>query len=103
MNFQCTASGGTIGGGTFPGAINNYSQVEPDFSTFDLSFGYNTGMIPTNTYLQNLTLQLTVHNVLGKHASFEYGPTFATRNPAGYDITIPNSGRVVRVTLIKNW
>ncbi|HEX5279140.1 MAG TPA: TonB-dependent receptor plug domain-containing protein [Micropepsaceae bacterium] len=103
VNFQCTASGGTVGGGTFPCAINNYSQVEPDFSTFDLSFGYNTGMIPTNTYLRNLTLQLTVQNVLGKHASFEYGPTSATRNPAGYDITIPNIGRVVGVTLIKNW
>jgi hypothetical protein len=103
VNFQCTAAGGTVGGGTFPCAINNYSYIEPDFSTFDLSFGYNTGTIPANTYLQNVTLQLTVQNILDKHSSFEYGPTSATRNPAGYDITIPNIGRVVGVTLIKNW
>ncbi len=103
VNFSCTASGGTIGGGSFPCAISNYSYIEPSFNTFDLSFGYNTGTTPANTYLQNLTIQVTITNLMGVHSPFEYGPTSATRNPAGYDITEPDLGRVIGVTLVKNW
>src|SRR5262249_11212361 len=86
VNFACTASGGTIGGGSLPCAISNFSYVQPAWDTFDLSLGYSTGTTPANTYLQNITLQLTVINLLGKHAAFEYGPNSATRNPSGFDI-----------------
>ena len=34
-----------------------------------------------------LRLQLTVQNLMGKHAAFEYGPNASTRNPAGFSIT----------------
>jgi hypothetical protein len=103
VNFQCTSPGGNVGGGTFPCAISNYSNIEPPWYTFDLSLGYNTGDNPASTYLKNITVQLTVQNLLGKHAPFEYGPSTSTRNPSGYDILKPNTGRILGITLIKNW
>jgi iron complex outermembrane receptor protein len=103
VNNQCTAAGGKIGGGTFPCAISNYSSIQPEWNTFDLSLGYNTGDMPENDYLKQLTVQLTVTNIAGIHAPFEYGPTSATRNPAAYSIRVPDMGRVVGLTLIKNW
>jgi hypothetical protein len=103
VNFACTTSGGSIGGGTFPCAISNFTYEQPAWDTFDLSLGYNTGTIPSNTYLQNITLQLTIIDLLGRHAAFEYGPNSATRNPSGFDIIQPNMGRVVGLTLVKNW
>lgn len=103
VNFQCTASGGTIGGGTLPCAIMNYNNYQPAWNTFDLSLGYSTGTIPANTYLQNLTLQLTLQNMMGIHPAFEYGPTSTIRNPAGYNIIAPDFGRVIGITVLKNW
>ena len=103
VNLQCTTSGGTVGGGTMPCAIGNWSNVEPSFYTFDLSFGYNTGDIPANDYLKHMTVQLTVQNLMDKHSSFEYGPSTSTRNYSGYDILKSNEGRVIGISLIKNW
>jgi len=45
-NFQCLVAGGTVGGGTFPCLISNYNNIEPSYYTFDLSIGYDTGVIP---------------------------------------------------------
>ena len=103
VNLACTTMGGTLGGGSFPCAISNFSYIQPAWDTIDLSFGYSTGTIPANVYLQNLTLQLTVTNVMGRHASFEYGPNSTTRNPGGFNILQPDYGRVIGLTLIKNW
>ncbi|MDE2477143.1 MAG: TonB-dependent receptor plug domain-containing protein [Alphaproteobacteria bacterium] len=105
VNFQCTTSGGTLGGGTFPCAINNFtsSSFEPDWNTFDLSLGYNTGDMPENDYLKRITIQLTINNIMGIHSPFEYGPTSVTRNPSAFDITRSDLGRVVGLTLVKNW
>lgn len=74
VNFQCTSAGGSVGGGTLPCAIGNFSNVEPSFITFDLSFGYNTGDKPANTYLRNLTIQLTIQNLMDRLSHFDYTP-----------------------------
>jgi len=103
VNFQCTTSGGNTGGGTFPCAISNYTQIEPSFYTFDLSLGYNTGDMPANDYLKRVNIQLVVQNVMGKHSPFEYGPTTASRNISAYDILRSNVGRVVGINLVKTW
>jgi TonB dependent receptor len=103
VNFQCTSAGGTVGGGTMPCAIGNFTQIQPASYTFDLSFGYNTGDIPANDYLKRLTIQLTVQNLMGKHPSFEYGPSSSVRNPGGYNILQSDLGRVIGLTLVKNW
>ena len=103
VNLQCTTAGGTLGGGTLPCAIGNFSFIQPAWDTVDLSLGYNTGDMPVNDYLKRITLQLTVVNLMGKHAPFEYGPNSQTRNPSGFSILAPNYGRVIGLTLIKTW
>ena len=103
VNFQCTVAGGSTGGGTNPCAINNWSNIEPAWYTFDLSFGYNTGDMPANNYFKNVTVQLTIQNLMGIHSPFEYGPSTSTRSISGYDILKPDTGRVIGLSLIKNW
>jgi iron complex outermembrane receptor protein len=103
VNNQCTAAGGSTGGGTFPCAITNFTNIEPSFYTFDLSFGYNTGDLPSNEYLKGINIQLTVQNLTGRHSPFEYGPTTASRNISAYDILRSNLGRVVGITVVKTW
>ncbi len=103
VNFQCTTSGGSTGGGSLPCAISNYSQIEPNFVTFDLSFGYNTGDMPANDYLKNITLNVTIQNLMGIHSPFQYGPTTSHRNAAAYDILRSDIGRVLGLTIVKNW
>ncbi len=103
VNFQCTASGGNVAGGSFPCAISNYTNIEPSWYTFDLSFGYNTGDMPADDYLKRINLQLVIQNVMGKHSPFEYGPTTASRNIAAYDILRSNLGRIIGLTIIKTW
>ncbi|MDE2476866.1 MAG: TonB-dependent receptor plug domain-containing protein [Alphaproteobacteria bacterium] len=103
VNFQCTTSGGTLGGGTLPCAISNFSRIQPAVDTMDLSLGYNTGDMPLNDYLKHITLQLTVINLMGVHASFEYGPTSSARSPSGYNWRVSDLGRVIGLSLIKNW
>jgi len=103
VNFQCTTAGGNIGGGTFPCAISNYNFFQPPWVTFDLSLGYNTGDLPANIYLKNMTIQFVIQNILDKHAAFQYGPGTSGRNVAAYDIQKPNTGRIVGITLVKNW
>jgi hypothetical protein len=103
VNFQCAAAGGTLPGGTFPCLINNYSNVQPAWYTFDLSFGYDTGDTPTNDYLKNVGVQLVIQNVMGKHPAFQYGPSNSGRSPAAYDILKPDLGRIWSVTLTKTW
>ncbi len=103
VNFQCTTAGGTLGGGTLPCAISNFSFAQPAWDTVDLSLGYSTGDMPANDYLKRVTLQLTINDLMGKHAPFEYGPNSQTRNPSGFSILAPDYGRVIGLTVIKNW
>jgi iron complex outermembrane receptor protein len=103
VNNQCTTPGGTAPGGSSPCAINNWSNIEPSWYTFDLSFGYNTGDMPANNYLKDITVQLTIQNLMGIHSPFEYGPSTSTRSISGYDILKPDTGRIIGISLIKNW
>ena len=103
VNFQCIAAGGTLPGGTFPCLISNYSNIQPSWYTFDLSFGYDTGDTPANPYLKNVGVQLIVQNLMGKHPAFQYGPSNSGRSPAAYDILKPDLGRIWSVTLTKTW
>ena len=103
VNFQCTAAGGTLPGGSFPCLISNYSNIQPSWYTFDLSFGYDTGDTPANTYLKNVGIQFIVENIMGKHPAFQYGPSNAGRGLAAYDILKSDQGRTFSVTLTKTW
>ncbi len=104
VNFQCTSTGGSVGGGTFPCAISSYTNIEPSWYTFDLSFGYNTGDQPANDYLKRINIQLVVQNLMDKHSSFEYGPPGSGgRQAAAYDILKSNTGRIMGLTIVKTW
>ena len=103
VNLQCTTAGGSLPGGTFPCLISNYSNVQPSWYTFDLSFGYDTGDTPSNDYLKHLGVQLVVQNVAGKHPAFQYGNSNAGRGLAAYDILKSDLGRVWSLTLTKTW
>lgn len=90
--------------GHSPCAIGNHSNSVPSFITFDLSFGYNTGDTPANDHLKNLTIQLTIRNLLDRLSPFDYNPTAPPgRQAAAYDLTVPNTGQTIGLTLVKNW
>jgi hypothetical protein len=103
VNFACVAAGSPVAGGTFPCLINNYSNIQPPYYTFDLSMGYDTGDTPANTYLKNVGVQFVVQNLMGIHPAFQYGPSNAGRTFAAYDILKSNQGRTFSVTLTKTW
>ena len=103
VNFQCVAAGGTVGGGTFPCAISNYTNVEPSQYTFDLSLGYDTGDDPANDYLKHIGIQLVVQNILDRDPAFEYRISTGGGNPAAYDITKSYQGRTISLILTKTW
>jgi hypothetical protein len=103
VNFQCTTTGGTIGGGTLPCAISNYTDIEPSYYTFDLSFGYDTGDTPADFYLKHLNIQVVVQNIMDRRPAFEYRISTGAGNPATFDITKSLQGRTIGVILTKTW
>jgi iron complex outermembrane receptor protein len=103
VNFQCLTSGGTVGGGSLPCAISNYSNIEPPYYTFDLSMQYDTQDTPANDYLKHITLQLVIQDILDKHSPFEYRVATGGGNPAAFDITKSIFGRQFQVRIVKNW
>jgi outer membrane receptor protein involved in Fe transport len=103
VNFQCATAGGTIGGGTFPCAINNYTNLEPSFYTFDLSAGYDTGDEPANDYLKHIGIQLVVQNLIDRKPPFEYRILSLNGNPAAFDILKSIQGRTISLILTKTW
>lgn len=102
VNFQCLTPGGTVGGGTAPCAISNYSGLQPPSYTFDLSIGYTTGDMPQNGYLKNIGLQLVVQNVTDRLSSFAYSIN-AGQPPTAFDTTRNNVGRSFTFVLTKAW
>ena len=84
VNFQCLTSGGTVGGGTLPCAISNYTSIEPAYYSFDLSFQYDTQDQPANDYLKHIQLQLVIQDLLDKHAPFEYRIATGAWEPGGF-------------------
>ena len=105
VNFQCLVAGGTVGatGGTFPCALNNYTNIEPSYYTFDLSFGYDTGDDPVNDYLKHISLQLIVQNIMDRESPFEYRVATGGGNPCACDITKGLYGRAFQVRVVKTW
>lgn len=103
VNFQCLTSGGTVGGGSLPCAISNYTNMEPPYYSFDLSFQYDTQDMPANDYLKHIQLQLVIQNLFDKHSPFEYRIATGGGNPAAFDITKSIFGRQFQIRMVKNW
>jgi outer membrane receptor protein involved in Fe transport len=104
-NF-CTANGGLDeagNGGTYPCAIQDYTNVLPAYATFDLSLGYNTMDAPSNEYLRNIGVQLVVQNVLDKHGQYQYRIGTGGGNPCTCDIQKSLQGRTISLIVTKQW
>jgi hypothetical protein len=104
-NF-CAANGGLDaagGGGTFPCAIADYSNLVPSYYTFDLSLGYNTLDMPANEYLRNIGVQLVIQNVLDKHANFVFKGAAIAGGPCTCDPLVSNLGRQISIIITKQW
>ena len=102
-NFQCTATGGTLAGGSFPCAINNYTNIVPSYYVFDLSVGFDTGDEPANDYLKNIGIQLTIDNITDRTPPFEYRISTGGGNPSAFNILQNIYGRVIGVRVTKTW
>jgi iron complex outermembrane receptor protein len=90
-------------GGTFPCPIQNFSNIQPGYYTFDLSFGYNTMDLPANEYLRNIGVQLVIQNILDKHGSYQYRISTGGGNPCTCDLQFPQTGRLITLILTKEW
>ena len=104
-NF-CAANGGLDdagGGGTFPCAIQGYTNIQPSYYTFDLSFGYNTLDMPSNEYLRNIGVQIVVQNILDKHGSYQYRISTGGGNPCTCDLQFAQTGRLISLIVTKQW
>jgi iron complex outermembrane receptor protein len=103
VNNQCQVAGGTAPGGTMPCAVTGYTNIEPAWTTFDLSLGYDTGDDPANDYLKHVGIQLVAGNILDKHPGFEYRIGTGGGNPSAMDILKPDTGRSIALILTKTW
>jgi len=106
VNNLCQTTGGTSGGGTFPCAINNYTNIVPGYYTFDLSMGYDTGDAPANDYLKHVQVQFIVQDVMDKHPAFSFRTGLRT---SAWDIgpmgngDVGGQGRTISVIVTKTW
>jgi outer membrane receptor protein involved in Fe transport len=105
-NF-CASSGGldaSGGGGTYPCAIDGYTNILPSYYTFDVSIGYNTLDAPANGYLRNIGVQLVIQNVMDRDAPFGYWiNSTANGNMCACDRSKGLQGRTVSLIVTKEW
>jgi outer membrane receptor protein involved in Fe transport len=104
-NF-CASNGGLDangGGGTYPCAITDYTNLVNSYYTFDLSLGYNTLDMPANEYLRNIGVQLVVQNVFDQHANFLYKGAAIAGGPCTCDPIVSNIGRQISIIVTKQW
>jgi outer membrane receptor protein involved in Fe transport len=102
----CASNGGLDangGGGTFPCAIQDYTNLVPSYYTFDLSLGYNTLDLPANEYLRNIGFQLVVQNIFDRRANFLYKGAAVAGGPCTCDPLFSNIGRQISVIVTKQW
>jgi len=100
----CTSSAfGAQFGGTFPCFNSAYDNRLPPWYSFDLSFAYDTGDIPANSYLKNIGIQVVIQNIFDKHADFQYRTAAQGGQPCTCDILRPLYGRQVSLIISKTW
>ena len=108
VNGDFCASNGSLdpvtgAGGTYPCAIQGYTNILPSYYTFDLSLGYNTMDAPANEYLRNIGVQLVVQNIMNRHGSYQYRISTGGGNPCTCDTGKSLQGRTISLILTKQW
>ena len=102
-NFCTSTAFGAQAGGTFPCFNSAYNNIQPPWYSFDLSFGYDMGDVPSNPYLKNIGIQIIIQNILDKHSQYQYriasqGGQQCTCNPLQ-----GLYGRQVSLIISKTW
>ncbi len=82
---------------------NLFADGPPGHSEFDLSLGYNTGLMPANPYLQNLQINLTINNVLDRDPPFNFESRDGGREIRAYDARWSEYGRFLSFAVTKTW
>jgi outer membrane receptor protein involved in Fe transport len=104
-NF-CASNGGldaSGGGGTYPCAIDDYTNILPSYYTFDLSIGYNTMDASANEYLRNIGVQLVIQNIMDRHGSYGYWVGLGGGFPCACDRAKSLQGRTISLIVTKQW
>lgn len=104
---NCFWSPGFSSGSCYPGSpynpqpSNRFGHMLPAVYLFDISVGYNTGLMPANEYLQNINFQFVANNIFDRPSPFVYhdrGGDFAA-----FDMYYGELQRVVSLTITKTW
>lgn len=91
-------------GSPYYGPLDEFPLHSPANVLVDLTVGYNTGTTPTNAYLQNITVQLGVTNLLDKNPPLGVHPLRSRgTGVAAYDRNYPDLKREVSLTIVKAW
>jgi iron complex outermembrane receptor protein len=86
-----------------PAAFPNYSNLEPNYVTFDLSLGYNTGDSLANVYLNNIDIRLVGQNIFDKPPLMMYKVASGGSNPGAFDVSLSPVGRFISLGITKTW
>jgi outer membrane receptor protein involved in Fe transport len=87
-----------------PFANDIYPIVSPATVLVDITFGYNTGDMPTNPYLRNIQVQFGVTNLLDKTPPLGVRPLRSRgTGVSAYDRTYSDLQREVSMTITKQW
>jgi outer membrane receptor protein involved in Fe transport len=90
-------------GSGYVGPHEVFPNYHPANYLFDLTVGYNTGERPMNPYLQNLSIQLTIFNLLDRRPPFEYDARAQSGVPRAYNVNFNPAQRVVALNFTKMW
>lgn len=90
---------------SFLASFPNYSDIVPAFVTIDLSLGYNTGEMPVNPYLKNISFNFVVLDILDKKVPFTYDVTTQGQNPSAFSSAQGETplGRQINFIVTKQW
>ena len=87
----------------YPQDFDQFYNTSPGWTQFDVNVTYNTGMMPTNEYLQNLNVSLTVDNFLNVTPPFAFNSRSRAREIRAFDNRFSELGRFVSLIVTKTW
>jgi len=87
----------------YPQPYDAFYNSSPGWMQWDLNITYNTGMMPTNEYLQGLNISLTINNVLDASPPQVFNSRSNAREIYARDSRWNELGRFVSLQVTKNW
>jgi len=101
-NMPCNASGNPQFA-MYNGQVAILTNQIPSMYTFDLSIGYNTGDLPAKSYLKDISVTLTINNLLDRKPEFQYAVATSSNTPHAFYNALSADQRYITVTVSKSW